>query len=252
ELSNLAKKIITLKADIEKTKSELEQVLSFIKRKTKETNKQKQEKDPFVRMLDDAKRELGQIRKELAVYKRRLFYVEKEIEYSKFWTSGFREIRLFLISEFLTQFEIEANNCLRRLGMNDWTLSFEVESETKSKTIKKGFSIFVTSPYNSVPVSFDSWSGGETQRLILSGSIGLSNMILGRYGVSSNIEVWDEPSSWLSEEGIYDLLDTLKVHSRQEGKQVWVVDQRFLEYGDFDGMVTVVKEETGSYFEWDE
>ena len=183
----------------------------------------------------------------LRLFKRQIDYMEKGKSFAKFWTGGFKEIRLLLLSEFLTQYEIEANNCLSFLGMDDWRISFEVESETKAKTIKKGFTTTIYSPYNSTKAPWESWSGGESQRLLLSGSIGLANLIFNRYQTFSNIEVWDEPSNWLSEEGIEHLLSMLKHYALRTGKQVWVVDQRYLETGNFDGVLTVRKGKNGSY-----
>lgn len=240
--------------EVDRDKERAEHNLSVYKNREEDDKKQleglKQESSPFDQMSTSAKEELALLKRKLGLFKRQLQYHEKEMQFAKYWVKGFKEVRLFLISEFLSQFEIEANNCLSRLGMEDWLLSFEVETATKSNTIKKGFSVFVDSPYNETPVPWESWSGGEAQRLTLSGSIGLSDLILNRYEASSNIEVWDEPSSWLSEEGIRDLLNTLFQRSRQENKQIWVTDQRFLEYGDFDGMVTVVKDKKGSHFKW--
>jgi len=228
--------------------------LRDLEKKKKETLNDLQEvqeqKNPFKEEIKTTLKEMNILKKSSAVMDRAISHLERDLEYSKYWEKGFREVRLFLVSEFLTQFEIEANNYLSKLGMEKWGLSFDVETETKSKTVSKGFSVMVQSPYNKKPVPWESWSGGEMQRLLLSSSIGLSNLIFDRYGVSSNLEVWDEPSSWLSEEGILDLLETLSMHSIQENKQIWVADQRFLEYGNFDDMVTVVKDKYGSHFEW--
>jgi ABC-type transport system involved in cytochrome bd biosynthesis fused ATPase/permease subunit len=76
---------------------------------------------------------------------------------------------------------------------------------------------------------------------------GLSNLIRDRTGADIPLEVWDEPTQGLSEEGVLDLLDCLAARAKREDRQIWVVDHRSLGYGGFDGTATVVKTEAGSH-----
>ena len=165
----------------------------------------------------------------------------------EYWVKGFKEVRMFLIEEALKQLEVEVNNSLRHLGLLDWKISFAMDEETKSGSVHKGFSVFVSSPYNDKKVRWESWSGGESQRLRLAGTMGLVNLISNRRGYPTNIEIWDEPSNFLSEQGITDLLDTLADRSTELEKQLWVIDHRSLQYGGFEKTVKVVKDETGSH-----
>lgn len=170
------------------------------------------------------------------------------IEQVAYWVKAFKNIRLFLISEVLTQLEVEVNNCLFRLGLREWKIEFDIDKENKSGTVKKGFTILIYSPYNTEPVSWESWSGGETQRLKLAGTIGLSNLILARCGIDSYVETYDEPSNWLSQKGIDQLLETLDSRSQELNKQIWLIDHRSLDSGYFTGMYSVNKNKEGSYF----
>lgn len=166
-----------------------------------------------------------------------------------FWVAGFKDIRLAQVTEALTELEIEVNSCINQLGLVGWKILLKTDTETKSAGTKRGFSVEVISPRNPKPVPWKSWSGGESQRLRVAGNMGLANLIRNRMGISLGVEVWDEPTQFLSPQGVTDLLDALSVRASEESRQIWVVDHRSLGYGAFDGVYTVVKTKTGSSFE---
>lgn len=163
-----------------------------------------------------------------------------------YWAKAFKELRLWLIEEALVELEVEVNNSLIQLGLEDWTVKFDVERENAKGGVTKGFTVSISNADTSGPVPWEAWCGGETQRLRIAGAIGLSNLICGRLGVKPRIEVWDEPTAHLSEEGIGDLLTFFSARARSEDKQIWIVDHRSLNFGGFDGQVLVVKEDLGS------
>lgn len=168
---------------------------------------------------------------------------------AEFWQKGFRDLRLFVVEQVLTQLEVEVNNALVALGLIGWTVRFSVEQETKSGTLKRGFSILVSSPHSDEQMPFEAWSGGEAQRLRLAISIGMADLISGQLGWDCNLELWDEPSTWMSAAGITDMLDTLAARAEARGRSVWLADHRSLDYGGFAGGLSVVKKTSGSVLE---
>ena len=88
-------------------------------------------------------------------------------------------------------------------------IKFDTERETTTGTVSKGFQVLIYSPDNKEPVPWEAWSGGEAQRLRLAGSMGLASLILDSKGIKSNIEIFDEPSAYLSQSGIEDLVELL-------------------------------------------
>jgi DNA repair exonuclease SbcCD ATPase subunit len=164
----------------------------------------------------------------------------------KYWVKGYKDLRLSLIEESLEQLNLEINECVNALGLEDWKLVFDVERETKRGTIKRGFQCLVKAPNSPDLVPWEVWSGGESQRLRLATSMGMSNLIASRTGVACNIEVWDEPSVWLNDVGIQDLLDVLCVRAEMQQKVIFIADHRALGYGSFAGTVKVDKGRTGS------
>jgi DNA repair exonuclease SbcCD ATPase subunit len=203
-------------------------------------------KNPFQAMMQERGQRLNQVREEFERVQAQLNRsCEKHALYS-FWVRGFKEVRLQQISEALDELEIEANSELMEFGLIGWELRFDVDAETKSGKLSRGFSVSVLSPHNAERVPWESWSGGESQRLRLAAQCGLANLIRSRTGCSMPLEVWDEPTEGLSEEGINDLLAALSQRAAREQRTIWVVDHRALGYGGFAGTVTIVRDERGS------
>ena len=108
----------------------------------------------------------------------------------------------------------------------------------------------VQSPYNDRYVSFKCWGGGVSQRLRLAGTMGLIDLIRSRTGVECNIEVWDEPTQWLSEQGIDDLLYVLEERAKEGSKKVFLIDHRKLQsFGGFYNIINIIKDKSGSVIE---
>ncbi len=164
-----------------------------------------------------------------------------------FWVGGFKRVRLFIVETTLRQLEVEVNNSLADLGLTDWRIEFDVERENKSGSITKGFVVFVYAPGHAEPVRWESWSGGETQRLRLAGALGLANLIMEQAGLVSQVEFYDEFSTHMSEEGIQDTLQTLHDRAHSLGRQIWVIDHNSLDFGGFSGTLTIIKDTEGSH-----
>jgi energy-coupling factor transporter ATP-binding protein EcfA2 len=127
----------------------------------------------------------------------------------------------------------------------------DVERETKSGTVSRGFNVFVRSPDSADAVPWEAWSGGETQRLRLAGTMGLMDLIADRVGRQPTMEVFDEPTDRLSGDGIDDLVTLLSSRAKLEQKRIFLVDHRSLDAGRFDGQLRVVYNEHGSQLVWE-
>ena len=71
-------------------------------------------------------------------------------------------------------------------------------------------------------------------------------MIQRMSGVRYTFENWDEPSAWLSQEGIEDLLESLRERAVVAKKAIWIVDHRALGSGGFSQVWQAVKTDSGS------
>jgi DNA repair exonuclease SbcCD ATPase subunit len=248
EISSISYEIASITTQLTSLKRESQTVLNS-QTKLQATFKQlQQEENPYIEKRDQQQVLISNLKESITKGQKDILDVDSKISSFDYWIKGFKEIRLFLISEVLTHLEVEVNNALYQLGLQDWKIEFSIDKINKSGSVRKGFTVLIYSPYNEEPVAWESWSGGEGQRLRLAGALGLSNLILARNGAESFIEVYDEPSQYLSSKGISDLLDTLNDRAREQNKQIWIIDHRSIEYP-FDGSYSVVKDKEGSKFE---
>lgn len=172
---------------------------------------------------------------------------EADLEVSNFWIKGFKRVRLFIIEQAFQTLEVEVNNSLTQLGMTDWQITFDIERENKAGGVTKGFVVFIKGPSNKEPVRWESWSGGETQRLQLAADLGLANLIMQQAGLNNSIEMFDEPSVHLSQAGMLDLANMLHDRAVTEGKCIWIIDHTSVtNFGEFEAVINIVKDENGS------
>jgi energy-coupling factor transporter ATP-binding protein EcfA2 len=73
----------------------------------------------------------------------------------------------------------------------------------------------------------------------------LSSLIQALAGVCHTLQVFDEPTAWLSPEGIDDLLKCLHERAHQHDLCIWLLDHRSMTYP-FDGSYIAVKEHAGT------
>lgn len=158
-----------------------------------------------------------------------------------YWRGGFRKVRLFCLDRVLRELEIETQNVLCELGLLGWGIIFKTATETKAGTVKLGVQVEIKSP--SSDRSFDMMSPGEQQRARLAVSLGLANLIQRWAGVRWSVEVLDEPTNWLSEQGVEDLLETLSSRASSQRRSIWLCDHRALSAGSFLEVMQVVKDE---------
>lgn len=204
-----------------------------------------QQESEFKKQVELAQAERSKSLAAAVKAKHQFLSIERKHRRIKFWIEKFKEIRLWLVRSALAELEAEVTNNLIALGLENWQITFEVESLTKSGTLSKGFNVFVRSPLSGDnKVKWESWSGGETQRLRAAGAAGFAELIAARSGCRWDIEVWDEPTANLSTEGIDDLIRWLK--SRAKDKRVYLIDHRGVESGSFDGRIKVIKTSEGS------
>lgn len=204
------------------------------------------ERNPFLEMERKHKEDVARIQTDLKAAEADLDHGRYIHSLCSFWVRGFKDLRLHQIAEALSELEVEVNSCVESLGLVGWEIGFQVDSETKSGSIQRGFSVTVRSPHNTLPVPWEAWSGGEAQRLRVATTMGFSNLIRARTGTPLNLEVWDEPTQGLSAQGVQDLLEALASRAQMEGRQIWVVDHRSRDFGNFAGGAMIVKTADGS------
>jgi DNA repair exonuclease SbcCD ATPase subunit len=167
-----------------------------------------------------------------------------------FWQQAYKEIRLQLIDQTLLEIEVSANRASEALGLIDWRIEFATERQTKSNTVSRGFSSFIYPPDKAEPIRWESYSGGEEQRWRLAATFALSETLLARAGLATNLEILDEPTIHLSEGGISDLLDYLRDRALDLNRCIYLIDHHILDKGSFDSTICIERTERGSIIKY--
>jgi DNA repair exonuclease SbcCD ATPase subunit len=206
--------------------------------------------NPYAEQIKQKQTAIKAREKQLADLHIEINQLDEEHVAVSFWVNGFKRIRLFIVEQTLRQLEIEVNNNMSSLGLTDWHVEFDVERENKSGGVTKGFVILVYAPGHKEPVRWESFSGGEGQRLRMAGDLGLANLIMERAGLVGNIEFFDEPSRHLSSEGLADMAETLHERALSNRKRIFLVDHHSIDFGAFTGRFNIIKGRDGSRLEY--
>ncbi|HET9285669.1 MAG TPA: hypothetical protein VFR24_27265 [Candidatus Angelobacter sp.] len=219
---------------------------SFIESRKRDIDKLSKEQNPYIQPRLKATAGLAKYREDKEINTKTLKKLEIEYETVNYWVQGFKRVRLFIIEETLRTLEAEVNSCLVSLGLTGWSIEFDVERENKSGGITKGFVVLIKAPSYDHPIKWESWSGGEAQRLTLAADLGLANLIMQQSGLQNKIEFYDEPSKHLSKAGLMDLAETLHQRAVDDGKVIFLVDHNMPEFGEFAGVIKVIKDVEGN------
>ncbi|KKL45494.1 hypothetical protein LCGC14_2355120, partial [marine sediment metagenome] len=208
-------------------------------------------KNPHKEQVKEIKIDIRTKKEELVELEKKQRLKIRKLERTQFWVKAFKEVRLYLMEQTLKHLEIVTNSILPELGLGEWNIYYEVERETKSGGISRGFNVIIVSPsLKKGPVPWESWSGGEGQRLRLAGAFALSEILLNQAGVDPDLEILDEPAHRLSPEGLRDLCAMLQDRARRLDRATWYIDHQSVEQVGFDSVVTVEKDGTGSHVQY--
>lgn len=214
-----------------------------------EFNRLNDSQNPYTSKLESIISSITQEKDVLEALEGSLETINQELSAYDKWVKGFKDIRLLVIEQAITDLEVEVNNAISELGLSGWSIKFDIEKENKSGGVTKGFNVLVYSPTNSQPVPWAAWSGGEGQRLRLAATAGLSSLILSRRNVNPNCEFYDEPSKHMNKEGLTTLAEYLSNRARTLGKQIWLVDHNIPDFSGVTGTIKIIKDANGSRIE---
>lgn len=244
-----------LTRDWHAAKEELRQLAANIKRQQQRVRELRaavegfeKEANPFAQMIAETKQQRAEIKEELLGIAESVDTAKRSLERASFWQEGFKRVRLFEIGRITAHLENEITAALSSLGLPRWRVQVLTQSETKSGSLRHGVQLSIGNPERQT-APWESWSGGEGQRIRLAVTMGVSQLIQNSAGVCWTCEWWDEPSSWLSEQGVHGLLEVLEQRARQRQIALWVVDHRTMGAFPFAQVWTVVKGEEGSRVE---
>ena len=248
-LADIKNHIETLKKASAEMDANRKEQLQLVRQYIAAIDELQRNENPFARLTKATEEGIAKAELELKGIQEQIDVANKESTGMSFWVKGFKELRLWIMTDALEALAIETNNAISKLGLPDWRVKFQMERETSTGDISKGFHVFIHSPEFEADeyIPFKAYSGGERQRLKLGGAIGFGSLIQDYKGVRFNISVWDEPTSFLSTEGIEDLIQCLHEDAIANDKIIYIVDQRHLENALFQSVITVEMTDTGSH-----
>lgn len=208
----------------------------------------KEEANPYLAQVSELVTRRRELRVDLNEVKSDLEAVQQLMEQSQFWVKGFKDIKLQLIDEVLGELELSANSMIEEVGLEDWEIRFDIDRESKSGSIKRMINVQIRSPESKEFVRWESWSGGERQRLRLIGSLALADVLLSYAGIETNLEVLDEPAVYWSGEGVQELCAFLAARAKEQKKSIMYIEHNTVESTYFTDVVRVVKDRKGAYF----
>lgn len=235
ELNRLAPQVGALEAQIKALRADSE--------------KEVQESNPLTAQITTLKRERAALGHQLKDLQRKCQILQVKASRAESWIRGFKEVALYEVDDVLRELELTVNAMLPQSGLQNWSVQFAVERTTGSGTIQRGLDVMITCPDNADGkrrVRWESWSGGEGQRLRIVGSLALSEVLLQRAGVVPSLEILDEPTQHLSPEGVLDLCEYLSDRADRLQRQIYYTDQQSVESAQFDSVVTISKTDQGS------
>lgn len=156
--------------------------------------------------------------------------------------------RLQLLEGALAHLNAATAAALPGLGLAGWRIVYACAREGAAGQTIRGFTVKIHPPVGK-PAPWESWSGGEGQRLRLAGALGMADFLGDRAGFKSNVEFYDEPTAYVSAAGLGDLVQTLADRAADTKRVLWLVDHRALNAGDFAGYLRLAKTKAGSIFE---
>jgi DNA repair exonuclease SbcCD ATPase subunit len=181
---------------------------------------QSAEENPHVAARDAAKEYLVKLQQRAIRIDSERLRLGNQLALIEPWVDGFKAIRLMVLDDVLATLSVLTTSYANELGL-PCTVTFGIERTTKSGTTVTGIHLVVDGVER-----FETWSGGEAQRLRLAASLALSATLLTEAGIGFNLLALDEPSTGLSDPGLVELAEFLSRHAEAEGRAIFFTDQR--------------------------
>jgi len=216
---------------------------------TRDIQTEQEAENPYREQLSSIRTNLSKAKVELKTLEEDHGALLGQIERTKFWTKGFKDVRLFVIEEVLHELELATNVMLPEVGLHEWEVRYEVERETKSGTLSRGLNVTILSPKNKQYTPWESWGGGVGQRLRIVSALALSEVLLNYAGINPNLEILDEPTAHLAAAGVRDLCDFLTNRAQTLGRSIHFIDHRAIDSAQFSSVTTIIKDKSGSRIE---
>lgn len=211
------------------------------------SNHTSEDVNPYTKQIRELRSKLKKEFSSIKDLKETISKLSSRLKRVSFWIKGFKACRLYALEEVLEELRIVTAAIGTEFGLSDWVMDFQVEKETKSGSVQRGLMVTVQPPSSGKTIRWESFSGGERQRLRLIGSLALSEVLLNHAGLDIDFEILDEPTRHLSTEGVLDLIEFLPARAQRLHRKTFYTDHQAIESSNFNSTVTVVRNHKGVF-----
>ncbi len=177
-------------------------------------------KNPYKNKADELAESRAKVKSQRRLLNRASLHLHTEATESKQLTNHLRHLSILTLEDCLQSLQIETASVLESLGMN---IPVNYNSQVKTSAGKDSIKINITVEDG---VQINSLSGGELTRLGIAVQMAVANLSNASAGYNPLFEVWDEPSTWLSEEGDQHLRDLLNTRATTTERTIFLIDHR--------------------------
>ena len=174
-----------------------------------------------------------------------LEFLESEVAYLDFWVQAFgpKGLKSFILDSRLQELSDAANEWLSALTGGTIWVRFEAQKQTRSKKLVNApdVRVFRWNPDGTITErGYQSWSGGEKQRVSFCIDFGLSRLVARRADKTYDLLILDEVFRHLDGKGKEAVMEMLQVLAREKSSLI-VVEHDTEFQGQFERRVLVEK-----------
>ena len=248
EVVNLDKRLVKVKGSLEIYKSQLgnleKNLALMLEEKKKQLSAVRQEINPYIELKANQQERIEAKQLEVLALKEKIDALLEDQSYISFYIEGFKRIKMMLFDDLVGRLNELTQEYLSRYT-SELSVGISCERQTKTGT-KDEIYIEVNRPEGSI--SYAAYSGGERQKIKLSISLALAQVIEEMCNRECDVVFFDEPNNGLDNVGKKANFDILSDIANQ-GKTVVVIDHDAYFQDSFDNIIAVVKEKGYSRLE---
>ncbi len=201
--------------------------------------------NPYLAQKQTSELKKDEIRKELDVLEGDIAGTQDKVTYLEFWAKAFGPVGLknYILDSRVQELSDAANQWVKLLTGGTIWVRFEPQKKTRSKKIINAPALVICrwNPDGTITErNYESWSGGEKQRISFAVDFGLSRLIANRAKHNYDLVILDEVDRHLDKSGREAIVEMLQILS-QEKSSVLVVGHDADFASNFENIVTVVK-----------
>lgn len=246
ELGELNMEIAMKKKDLEalearKDESAIVEKIESIKKQIKILQKAV---NPFNGMKEKQEAELTKEEAKLKEIEVELERLQQDRQYFIVWAENFPKLRMMLLDDIVARLETDAQTWLSKY-CSELSVEIDTERQTQSGSVRDEVNITIITPKGKVP--YEGYGGGEIQKIRMSISLALSEIIAEKAEREYNIIIFDEVNAGLDRMGKDANIEVFT--ELAQSKTVLIIEHDEYMQEKLDTEVTVVKENHKSFIQ---